>query len=135
MTGLLGVSYPPALEGLNMLRLPPDEGLRCLLRGAGWLAELCASQGLVPPALDFPLPALGHPGDPLAGGWEAVRCLGLVRGTDAEAGRRAVYTLACLPEGGSLLDAAWGNGGTPRRVRAWIAGAHAGPSNREADAA
>lgn len=118
---ILAVSYPPALEGLNMLRVPPDEGLRCLLRGALWLAEICQARDLTPPHLDFPLPTLADVDLPLKGAWEAVRCLGAARGTDAAAGRRAVRALVHLPEGPSLLAAVEDHRGTPRRVRAWIA--------------
>ncbi|MDA8065466.1 MAG: hypothetical protein M0031_08190 [Thermaerobacter sp.] len=118
--GLLSPRGTPHLGGLLRVRLPADEGLRILLRGGVWLAQLGLEEGAAPLALDFPFPAGGEPQAPVAGAWEAVQCLGLARGKDAVAGQRGIRRLVRLPGGRRLSEAAAAHAATPRRVLGWI---------------
>ena len=124
--GLLSPRGTPHLGGLLRVRLPADEGLRILLRGGVWLAQLGLGEGAAPWALDFPFPAGGEPQVPVAGAWEAVQCLGLARGKDAVAGQGGIRRLVRLPGGRRLSEAAAAHAATPRRVSGWMRGGEAG---------
>jgi tetratricopeptide (TPR) repeat protein len=121
--GLVRLAHPVAPNDWP-LRPRGDGGLRVLLLGLDWLADLASHGRRLAEGLDFRVPRADEtsPFRRPPGEWGRVVLLGVLREGRPGASRRAAAALAGERDAASWLEALRSDPGTPEAVARWLRG-------------